>query len=294
VKQSLISIVAQLLLFLVVQDTGAQASFSGYGFIPDENGTNLDVPKPTRVIGDNTSAPTNIIKDCAECPEMVVIPSGTFMMGSTGMTEPSYDERPQHIVRINSFAMGKFEVTQGQWLMLMESNPSGTIGANVPVENVSWDLVQQFILKLNQKTLRRYRLPSESEWEYAARAGSSTEWSFGDDASKLSDYAWHKGNAKESQEVGQKLPNAFGLFDMSGNVWEMVQDCWHHSYKSKYLFGDAPQDGSAWTSSCDLQDRVLRGGSWVNDSISSRSAYRFRRYPGNRKIIIGFRLARDL
>ena len=170
----------------------------------------------------------------------------------------------------------------------MGSNPSSNKGRTLPVEQVSWDDIQQFVVKLNQKTGQKYRLPSEAEWEFAARAGTITEWSFGNDESKLGNYAWHSGNSwGKTQEVGQKLPNAFGLFDMHGNVWEFVQDCWHENYVG------APADGSAWTADCSHNNRVLRGSFLDFIPPFLRSAFRSYFAPVTRANIGGFRLARD-
>ena len=230
-------------------------------------------------------------------PEMVVIPAGSFLMGSKsaflfGSDGKNPEEKPQHLVKVPSFLMGKTEVTQGQWKSVMGSNPSSfkECGDNCPVENVSWNDAQEFIQKLNQLTGQNYRLPSEAEWEYVARAGTITEWSFGNDEFKAGNYAWHSGNgASQTHGVGQKIPNAFGLYDMHGNVWEWVEDCWHDTYS------DAPNGGSAWTTGCsDKSRRVLRGGSWDNDPEFLRSAYRIKGYPGSRDFSNGFRLASAL
>jgi len=273
------------IIFLVVfvgHAVWAQAIY-GKGFIPDENGTNLDAAQSGKITP--TLAFGTSIKDCAECPEMVVIPGGSFVMGS----EKNADEKPPHTVYIRSFLMGRIEITQKQWRDVMGSNPSRftACGPECPVENVSWDEVQQFIVKLNQKTGQKYRLPSEAEWEYAARAGTTTEWSFGNDESKLGNYAWYGENSEsETQAVGHKLPNAFGIFDMHGNVWEWTQDCWHQNYAG------APTDGSAWTTGCSFNYRVLRGGSWSSNPADLRSAIRCWYYPVSRNISSGFRLAR--
>ena len=271
------------LLLTVTLQALSQGLFRG--FIPDENGTKLDAAqsgKVTPILALGTS-----VNDCAECPEMVVIPAGSFVMGS----DKSNDEKPSHTVYIRSFLMGRTEVTQKQWLDVMGSNPSrfDACGPECPVENVSWDGVQQFISKLNQKTGQNYRLPSEAEWEYAARAGTTTEWSHGNDESKLGNYAWFERNSGgKTQEVGQKLSNAFDIYDMHGNVWEWTQDCWHGSYAG------APTDGSAWTTGCSGNYRVLRGGSWGNYPAFLRSAIRIRYTPDFRGIGSGFRLAREL
>ena len=220
-----------------------------------------------------------------EAVDMVKIPPGSFTMGS----EKNADEKPLHTVYIRSFLMGRTEITQKQWRDVMGSNPNrfSACGPECPVESVSWDEVQQFISTLNQRTGQKYRLPSEAEWEYAARAGTTTEWSFGNDESKLGNYAWHGRNSGgRTQEVGKKLPNAFGLYDMHGNVWEWTEDCWHENYAG------APTDGSAWTTGCRGNYRVLRGGSWSNSPAFLRSANRIWNYPDIRDSSGGFRLAR--
>jgi formylglycine-generating enzyme required for sulfatase activity len=190
-------------------------------------------------------------------------------------------------VQIQSFAIGKYEVTQEQWFAVMGTNPSAIKGRTLPVEQVSWDDIQQFIAKLNQKTGQKYRLPSEAEWEYAARAGTTAEWSHGNDESKLGNYAWYgRTSGGNTQAVGQKLPNAFGLYDMHGNVWEWTQDCWHETYAG------APTDGNAWTTGCAENGRVLRGGSWDFFPAGLRSANRSGGNPVYRNGNSGFRLAR--
>ena len=226
------------------------------------------------------------IKDCADCPEMVVIPAGSFEMGSN----ENADEQPVHRVYVPSFLIGKTEVTQGQWKAVMGSNPSffNTCGDDCPVEQVRWNEAQEFAQRLSQKTGKQYRLPSEAEWEYAARAGSIGKWSFfGDSEYQLGDYAWFITNSQgKTQQVAQKRPNAFGLFDMHGNVWEWVQDCWHSNYIG------APTDGSAWTTGCISISRVLRGGSWNYNPAILRSANRDRNTPGFRSNSNGLRLGR--
>ncbi len=226
-------------------------------------------------------------KDCDVCPEMVVIPAGSFTMGSSDGDD---DEEPLHRVNIQSFALGKFEVTQGQWKAVMGNNPSRftECGDNCPVERVSWNDIQEYIQKLNQRSGKTYRLASEAEWEYAARAGSTGKWSFGDNQSQLGEYAWYSANSGKTQRVGQKKPNAFGLYDMHGNVWEWVQDVLHDNYSG------APTDGSAWMNGGDNSRRVLRGGSWSDIPAGLRSANRFWYSPESRIISIGFRLARTV
>ena len=239
-----------------------------------------------------TSPKIELLKDCDDCPEMVVIPAGMFLMGSKAdpfaSPQPIADEQPQHQVTIQPFAMGKYEVTQEQWYAVMGTLPSKFKGRTLPVEQVSWDDAQEFVKRLSEKTGKNYRLPSEAEWEYAARAGSQTRYYFGDNENDLGRYAWFSGNSRDTtHQVGEKEPNAFGLHDMLGNVWEWTADCWNDNYNG------APSDGSGWTSGpCGL--RVLRGGSWVNDPQNARSAFRTAGSASYRTGILGFRLARML
>ena len=283
-KQFLRSIAVLLLSAGLMQGAGAQFYVTGPGFLPDENGTNLDAPQGGKA--SPTVAAVAVLKDCAECPEMVVIPAGSFVMGS----DKNNDEKPPHTVTIRSHAIGKTEVTQQQWANVMGSNPSffKDCGSECPVESINFDGIQNFINRLNQKTGKKYRLPSEAEWEYAARAGTTTEWTSGDDESKLFGCGWYEGNSGgKTHVVGQKLPNAFGLFDMHGNVWEFTKDCWHGDYVG------APTNGVAWEGNC--LERVRRGGSWSSGAKGLRSAFRSNggRYSlGN--AVTGFRLARDL
>jgi len=295
-----IRFIAVFLLSACLAQVALAQAITGKGFIPDENGMNLDEPQASKTAQRQKVAPETIIKDCPECPEMVVLPGGSFLMGSPPDPEPDpfineqpktigqADEKPQHRVQIQSFSMGKYEVTQEQWYAVMGHNPSANKGRTLPVERVSWDDTQLFIAKLNQKTGQKYRLPSEAEWEYAARAGTTTEWSYGEDESKLGNYAWHKGNSGgKTHLAGQKLPNAFGLFDMYGNVWEWMQDCYHGNYAG------APNDGSAWTTACFSNLWVLRGGSWFTSPKGSSSVWRIG-LPQEPANYFGFRLARDL
>jgi formylglycine-generating enzyme required for sulfatase activity len=231
--------------------------------------------------------PSNVFKDCPDCPEMVVIPASSFIMGGND----SADEKPPHKVTIRSFALARTEVTQGYWKSVMGSNPSrfNQCGDDCPVENVSWDDIQVFIQRLSVKTDKIYRLPSEAEWEYAARSGNAGNWSFGNDESLVGQHAWHSANSGDKPHaVAGKQPNPWGLFDMHGNVWEWVEDCFHGSYSV------APMDGSAWTTMCSNDNRVLRGGSWVSAPALLRSGYRLRSSPDSRSGNFGFRLARTL
>ena len=223
--------------------------------------------------------------------EMVKIPGGTFDMGcgpNNGRCET--DENPRHQVTVPAFAMAKTEITQGQWKAVMGSAPPELrfkdCGDNCPVERVSWNDVQEFIKTLNQKTGGHYRLPSESEWEYACRSGQDTLYCGGNDADAV---AWYDGNSgSKTHPVGGKQRNALGLYDMSGNVWEWVQDCRHDSYQG------APTDGSVWDGGtiC-ANSRAVRGGSWSSTRQDVRSADRTGGDPAYRYGYIGFRLAQD-
>ena len=231
-------------------------------------------------------AAVDTFRDCPECPEMVVIPPGTFLMGDLS-GNGSKDEKPVHEVRIGySFAVGKFEVTQDEWVAVMGSNPSKTKGGRIPVEQVSWNLAKAYVRKLAAKTGKEYRLLSESEWEYMARAGSHTKYHWGDliDGS-MANYGEGIGS---STRVGKYWPNAFGVHDTAGNAWEWVEDCWNDNYSG------APSNGSAWTSRGNCDNRVLRGGSWSNIQWGLRSAFRNRYDATERALNYGFRIARTL
>ena len=248
------------------------------------------VPAPAVATG---RSPGEVFKDCDVCPEMVVIPGGSFMMGSPVSELRRFaHEGPQRRVAVGSFLLGRTEVTQGQWRAVMGSNPSNfsKCGDDCPVENVSWNDAQAYVKKLSERSGKAYRLPSEAEWEYAARANSTTRWSFGDDASRLDDHAWFRENsAVKSHPVAGKQANGFGLFDMHGNVWEWVQDC----YDEKAYAGQAPNDGRAYeVAGCST--RVMRGGSWRSYPHGVRSAERHRFTPDLRNVDIGVRLARML
>ncbi len=238
------------------------------------------------------------VRDCESCPELTLLPAGTLIMGSpetrtAGLSEEAlkyigeFEEQPQHTVSIRAFAIGTYEVTQAEWEAVMDNNPSGFRGERLPVENISWEEAQEFVRRLSERTGKRYRLPTEAEWEYAARAGSTRIFPYGDNPAQLPDHAWFRANADgRSHPVGTRRPNAFGLYDMLGNVWERTEDCWRPHYE------EAPVDGSARTDGdCDL--RVVRGGSWVNLPQFLRSAARFRYSITSRYEFVGLRVARD-
>lgn len=215
--------------------------------------------------------------------EFVLIPEGTFIMGSAN---GEADERPTHQVRISKpFYIGKYEVTQAQWQKVMGNNPSLFQGSpDLPVEQVWWSDIQDFIRKLNaMEGGQHYRLPTEAEWEYAARAGTSTAFSFGDDATELDKYGWYKENSgRKTHPVGQLKPNPWGLYDMHGNVMEWVQD-WYGKYPSESVTD--PQGPSSGT------HRMRRGGAWNYAASFCRSANRYS-VAGFRDDFLGFRLVR--
>ncbi|MEO1068108.1 MAG: formylglycine-generating enzyme family protein, partial [Cyanobacteria bacterium J06638_6] len=234
------------------------------------------------------------------------IPGDSFQMGAPTDEEGRSDsEGPQHSVTVPEFWLGQYAVTQAQYQAVMGTNPSrfSDHGANRPVEQVSWDDAVAFCKKLSQQTGRTYRLPSEAEWEYACRAGTTTPFYFGATiTTDLANYRgtdWeYKGNTYPGNygqgphgdfreitvEVGSFPPNAFGLYDMHGNVWEWCADHWHDNYDG------ALTDGTAWLSSDESAKRLLRGGSWVADPRFCRSAYRFRLALDLGNGLLGFRV----
>jgi formylglycine-generating enzyme required for sulfatase activity len=234
-------------------------------------------------IYDGTSQPAARLQSAAKISiEMVRIPGGTFMMGSES-SEAISNERPVHPVTVSGFEIGKYEVTQAEWASVMGgAHPSffKTGGDTLPVEKVSWNDVQGFIRKLNQKTGLRYRLPTEAEWEYACRAGTT-----GDRYGSIDSIAWYYGNSGgRTHEVGGKTPNGFGLYDMLGNVLEWCQD-WYGVY-SAGAQNNPPGAGSG-------SSRVYRGGSWNHFAQYARASLRRDRTPSYRDLDLGFRLARD-
>jgi formylglycine-generating enzyme required for sulfatase activity len=225
--------------------------------------------------------------------ELVRIPAGKFLMGSPAdEAGRSDDEGPQREVNVGEFLMGKYEVTIEQWRAVSEwprvkiDLPEGPSyfkdDWKQPVEQVSWDEAAEFCARLTRKFGATYRLPSEAEWEYAARAGTTTRYAFGHEFSSeiIS-------NGGKTIRVGSYPANGWGLFDMHGNVWEWCQDVWHSDYN------DAPKDGRAWVDiSNQTLRRVFRGGAWGGIAVVCRSAYRNARTPGDRDRGLGFRLSR--
>jgi len=229
-------------------------------------------------------------------PEMVDIRLGSFQMGSPDPkgngADPNAasDEFPQHEVTLEAFKIGKYEVTFEQYCASTKRacpDPQGWGRGKQPVINVSWKDAVAYTEWLSVHTNKHFRLPSEAEWEYAARAGTQTKWSFGDDEDALGNYAWYdKSSGNKTHTVGELKPNPWGLYDVHGNVREWVQDCYYGSYTG------APDDGSAWESG-DCTRRVLRGGSWSLKPVNLRSADRGGVWPGFRNFFDGFRLAQD-
>ena len=244
--------------------------------------------------------------------EMVMIPGGSFMMGSPETEEDSNDyERPQHQVTIKAFCLGKYQVTQAQWKAVaafpqvnrelkpdpsrFKGDGSTSLTNHRPVEKVSWEDAVEFCDRLSRHTKRQYRLPSEAEWEYACRAGTTTPFHFGETIT--TDLANYNGkstygdgvegiNRGETTEVGSfGVANNFGLYDMHGNVWEWCKDSWHSNYKG------APTDGSAWLDNEESSNRkLLRGGSWSNNPGNCRSASRYTDDLDDYNYTVGFRV----
>ncbi len=216
--------------------------------------------------------------------DFVLIKPGSFAMGSE---KGDADERPVREVKITKpFYMGVHEVTQAQWKAVMGDNPAWFKGDDLPVEMVSWEDCQKFLAKLKAKASgpATCRLPTEAEWECACRAGATTEYGFGDDASILGEYAWYEDNSdRKSQPVGRKKPNAWGLYDMHGNVWEWCADR-HGDYGAAATDPTGPDSGTA---------RVLRGGSWFSEARHCRASERGRTAPSSQHQYSGFRVACD-
>ncbi|MBD2247101.1 SUMF1/EgtB/PvdO family nonheme iron enzyme [Nostoc sp. FACHB-888] len=236
--------------------------------------------------------------------EMVSIPGGKFLMGASQYEEGSQeDERPQHLVTIQPFFLGKYPITQLQWKLIanqpkidrdLNPDPSYFKGGNLPVERVSWYDAREFCERLSQKTGRQYRLPSEAEWEYACRARTSTPFHFGKIIiNNLANYCSQNTNINGSDrqyttEIGSFSANDFGLYDMHANVWEWCADYQHDDYQG------APLNGSAWVDDGNEEYRILRGGSWGSHSNLCRSTFRFSEAATTRDKEFGFRVACSL
>jgi formylglycine-generating enzyme required for sulfatase activity len=243
--------------------------------------------------------PGSAFKECANgCPVMIVVPAGKFFMGSLeNEADRNASEGPQHEVTIaRPFAVSKFEVTFEEWDACVAAAACPRLTdhwgrGKMPAINASWGDATQYVGWLSQLTGKEYRLLTEAEWEYAARAGARTRYSWGEDlgiGNANCDGCGSPWDLKQTAPVGSFKPNALGLYDMHGNVWEWVEDSWHETYDG------APTDGSAWLRDGDPSYRVVRGGSWRNDSELVRAAVRVRRNINVRFDTLGFRVARSI
>lgn len=242
---------------------------------------------------DEQRLPGELFRDCADCPELVIVPSGEFDMGSTA--KPT--EQPVHHISIGkNFAIGRRDVTFAEWDRCVAASgckfsppDQGWGRGNRPVTDVSWNDAKEFLGWLSKTTGKSYRLPTEAEWEYAARGGSTTSYWWGKDVGTGHAQCAECGASdnEKTDPVGSFRPNAFGLYDTAGNAAEWVEDCWNPSYRA------APNDGSAWTNG-DCSLRVLRGGSFADKASAVRSSARFRYDQDVRYYANGFRVARDL
>ncbi len=222
----------------------------------------------------------SVVKKAVVVPAMVLVKGGTFEMGS----DEYNNKKPIHTVTVGDFYIGKYEVTQKEWEAVMGSNPSNFKGSNRPVEQVSWNSIQEFLQKLNSKTGKHYRLPTEVEWEYAAKGGNQGQHYKYSGSNSIDEVAWYNGNSSsQTHEVGQKQPNELGIYDMSGNVLEWCSDWYDASY-----YNSNPSKNPQGPSSGDY--RVLRGGSWSSNDLC-RSSCRSDVSPGVRDSSVGFRLA---
>jgi formylglycine-generating enzyme required for sulfatase activity len=251
-------------------------------------------PAPAQAAARMNATASGESKDCATCPVMVALPAGSFIMGSSS-DDPS--EKPPHHVTISApFAIGKYEVTVEQWNACADANgcprlsPDTNSVKNAPARDLSWDDAQLYVKWLAKTTGKPYRLPTEAEWEYADRAGTTTKYWWGDQMRKGQANCkgcgdpWHQ---EGPETVGSFAPNPNGLYDMNGNVWEWVSDCWHNSYQN------APGDGHTWDApGCNM--RVIRGGSWREGSDYMLTSTRFKYSQSVRQSQDGFRVAKDL
>jgi formylglycine-generating enzyme required for sulfatase activity len=237
--------------------------------------------------------PGEIFRDCPDCPEIVVVPTGDFVMGAN---DTPY-EKPERTIAIRRpFAIGRREVTFAEWDQCADAgackhrpDDHGWGRGDRPVINVSWDDAKLYVAWLSQKTGQRYRLPTEAEWEYAARAGTKTPFWWGKDVGtgRAQCEGCGSPSGRQTSPGGSFRPNGFGLYDTVGNAAEWVEDCWNDNYRN------APKDGSAWTSG-DCHLRVLRGGNFTSKPSDARSAARFRYDSDVRYYANGFRVVRDL
>jgi formylglycine-generating enzyme required for sulfatase activity len=264
------------------QSSGEVLTDLGFSSPGIQNQTKIQsaIPK-TQIQLEKTQTLTEILPEGIKL-EMVKIPSGSFLMGSN----EDDSEKPIHQVTLQSFYIGKYPVTQGQWQAVMGNNPSHfNKYPHNPVENISWNDCQKFSTKLSQITGKKYRLPSEAEWEYACRAGTTTRYFFGDNPDNLGEYAWYSYNAnRTTHTVGQKSPNFWGIYDMCGNVWEWCEDDWHNNYQRVSMNGNARKNLLGG------KNKVLRGGSWSYYPSYCRSSCRNSSPLVSKSTGFGFRL----
>lgn len=250
----------------------------------------------------SAQTPPAPFRDCAECPQMVPLPGGSFLMGSSPRQSGVTNQQPQRQVRVRPFAASRYEVTWSEYDACVAAgacagqDDDGFGRGSRPAINLSWPDAKAYVAWLSAKTGKPYRLLTEAEWEYAARAGTTTLYSFGASDSQLGEYAWHSGNSGQSDlaryygthPVGARKPNGFGLYDMHGNVSEWVEDCWAETYDD-----GQPSDGSAFQRG-EWCFRVTRGGSWRDLSDRLESAFREAVHPDYHHSYIGLRVARAL
>lgn len=230
--------------------------------------------------GEHPKALTDIMSN------MIYVEGGTFIMGATGEQQnPDSDENPTHSVTLSNYYIGKHEVTQALWETVMGSNPSYWKGDDLPVECISWDDCQTFLSRLNSITGKNFRLPTEAEWEYAARGGNHSRGYQYSGSDNLNEVAWYNDNSSQTHKVGTKSPNELGIYDMSGNVWEWCQD-WFGEYSCKAHTNPTGPDGGS--------DRVFRGGSWISSARFCRVSNRIKYAPSAQISNVGLRLALSL
>ena len=246
---------------------------------------------------DTKLKPGSTFRDCTtDCPEMIVLPAGDFVMGSAEGVGSNQERPSRNVTVAKPIAVSRFEVTFQEWDACVTGggcshrpDDRNWGRGRQPVINVSWHDAKQYTAWLAHKTGLPYRLLSEAEWEYAARAGTTTRFFFGDDEAVLSDHGWSAYNSKNrTHPVGEKKPNQFGLYDMHGNAAEWVEDPWHDNYHG------APADASTWVDGGDANRRVVRGGSWHTKPDWLRSAFRWGSIAESRSWLGGFRVARAL
>lgn len=246
--------------------------------------------------GDTVSSPETIVQQQVFTPNpildeiennMVYVEGGVYAMGENGV-DALQNEKPLHFITLSSFYISKYEITQAQWTAVMGNSPSYFKGENLPVEKVSWENVQEFITKLNAQTGKQYRLPTEAEWEFASRGGVKCHDYKYSGSNSVEEVAWMSTNSGgKTHTVGTKSPNELGLYDMSGNVWELCSDWYsaNYYYSSPKTNPQGPETGTS---------RVVRGGSWGSEAKNSRVSLRYVAAPTALGNSIGFRLCRDV